>query len=305
MASKFFRKLKRKVDSNRAAPSVSAAQKVTRTYELLEQILGHLDPHSLRQARLVNTYWLAIVRNSPVLTPRSTTSNRPRTTTTIPIAAPSVGLTSLVLRFANPDVAAAPFPFPSDPTPASTFHGQLTVDHERWKVDGSVAGHLHEHRHSSLLGHLLAHSDTYILLYAVCSRPSFTALREWLAQMTRPTEPLSLLVATTPAPRRGRRQCIPAAVLATQTDLPAEQWAVSPSEGAALARELECAFVETSAKTGAGVREAFAAACRAHKRARLEALERRRSVGRGGVPAEARERRERWWEWYRAGRGWG
>lgn len=311
MATKLFQKIKQKTTSRRAAEATSATQKATQTYELLEQILAYLDPHSLRQARLVNNYWHSIVCDSSTLAGRFLEADRPRNVSTVPIGVPGVGINSLVTRFAHADVAAAAFPFDPDPTWEPAFRSRIVVDSERWLIDGTMGGYLHDEssgaREVRFLGQTLANCDTYMLLYSVSSRFSFDRLRAWVEQMNSGTEPLSLLVATKnrATRRRGGQRCVPAAVVSTKNDLHAELWAVQPSEGAAFARELGCPFVETSAKTGAGVQEAFAEACRTYKRARLETLaqrSKRSSLGRGvpAAAAEAKERRERWWRWYRA-----
>ncbi|KAJ7218786.1 P-loop containing nucleoside triphosphate hydrolase protein [Mycena haematopus] len=86
---------------------------------------------------------------------------------------------------------------------------------------------------------LLRDADGFILMYSTTSPYSFQDV-----------------VAYTRAVRRAKAAYAQNPVLslvANQSDRPAQDQEVTRIEGEALARELECAFAETSAKTGNGV----------------------------------------------------
>ena len=296
----------------RARPSTiqsSARQRVLATYELLEHILEYLDPRSLRQARLVETYWQNIIQNSSRHTARLMQSDRPRQLHTVLVGVRGCGMNSLVNTFILGPTDS--FPWADDPTWEPCFRRATIVDNERWMIDGSMDGYLDDRSHASFLGHTFRHSETYMLLYSMTSRESFDQLKVWLSSMESATEPLSMLIAKRATPNRskssdtGPKQCIPAALISTKNDLDSSRRAVSPAEGATLARELGCPFIETSAKTGAGVEQVFAEVCRTYKRVRLEEIRQRSirlSLTKAVTPSdpEARERKERWWRWYRA-----
>lgn len=284
----------------------SAKQRVIQTYELLEHVLGHLDPHSLRQAALVDRDWNTIIRNSSTLLTCVTESNKPRELRTVLVGMRSCGITGLVDCFDS----LSP-PWRSSSLWDAFFEKAITVDGERWMLRGSTDGYLDDETHAALVGHMLTNSETYMLIYSVDSRESFNRLKAWLASMNSATEPLSMLVANHATPSKNRssgagpKKCIPAALVSTKNTIAASTSTrdVSQAEGAAFARELGCPFIETSTRTGAGVQEAFAEVCRTYKRVRLEELRKRSkrsSLTKAIAPHESNERKERWWRWYGA-----
>lgn len=289
-----------------AVPPRSATYRAINTYELLQHILGYLDPHSLRMAALVEKHWHQIIHDSSVLEARLSSSDKSHIVRTVLIGMRGVGMKHLVHSFCyGPAEESEVLP---DPTWEPGFRKTMMLDKEQWMIDGSADGYVGPGEASGWLGHALAHSETYILLYAASSRLSFDQITAWLAEINSPTEPLSQLVATQRASwrRLGHAEpdrCLPGAVVSTKNDLHPSLKAVDASEGAALARDLGCQFIETSAKTGDGVDNAFAEACRAYKKARLDFLGRRSkrvSLTKRQTSSmhETNERKDRWWGWY-------
>lgn len=306
MAVKFLKRLR--VMERTKSRQLSALEQVTQTYELLEHILDYLDPHSLRQAHLVAKYWHSIVHKSSMLAARTQESRRLHSVRAVLIGVNGAGKDTLVNCLLMGPVADFTDHF--DPCWEPSFRKQMIVDDERWLIDGTSNGIVDSDQHTSYVGHCLANSETYILIYSTSSRHSFDEIKAWVAKMNSPTEPLSTLVSTEIAKRKNTRdrlrldRCIPAAVVSTKNDFSPSLKEVDPSEGAAFARELGCAFIETSAKTGDGVEAAFAEVCRTYKRAKVaELLERSRRTSLLGAvhagPTGSNERRERWWRWYR------
>jgi GTPase KRas len=307
MAPALLARLRRKPNSGH-----EARDKVLLTYELLEAILHFLDPKALSRADLVNTYWHTIIRASSTLSARVAHTDKYCNINTLLIGKRGSGHDSLVTRLMLGSDGAWPFGY--DPTWSPDFRYSFEIDGEKWLLDGASGGWTDFWpEYASMMGQMLANCETYMLLYAVDSRESFEEIKAWVAKMRRPDEPLSLLVATRFAELQGRKgsrraqPCFPAAVVATKNDLPSHAKRVEPSEGAELAKELGCPFVETSAKTGGGVQEAFVEMCRMYKHARLEFLRQQRPkrislVGKAMLqptPSDTKERKERWWRWYR------
>ncbi|CAI6097212.1 unnamed protein product [Clonostachys chloroleuca] len=92
-------------------------------------------------------------------------------------------------------------------------------------------------------------ADMFLLVYRIGSRESFDEMKE--------RHQLIL----------GRRpDKVPIILVGNKCDLSSNMRAVSPEEGADLARELGCGFVETSAKDNVNVEQTFTDLIRAHRR---------------------------------------
>lgn len=305
MPTKLMSRRRRKNPASAGPGPLSALDKVTQTYELLEHILGFLDPHSLRQAHLANHYWHDIIHNSSELSARTKPAHS--TARNMVLGAYSAGkeaLLSSLLMGPSPDPVIR-----YDMRWEQRFRKELTVDGEAWVIEGCSNPTLNLTSYPGYLGQCLAKSDTYMLVYSAGSLHSFEEITRWLTKITSATEPLSMLVATRNERRKCTRsetrldKCLPVAVVATDNELEASDKKVDPSQGAALARELGCAFYQTSAVTGEGIEAAFAEACRTYKRARMaEITERLKKTSRlaavSTADPAAKERKERWWRWY-------
>lgn len=84
-------------------------------------------------------------------------------------------------------------------------------------------------------------SDGIILVYDISDRSSFSSIRGYHDQLRRHHQ---IVTHNTNSPARFER--LPIVIIGNKTDLASER-AVSTEEGAALAKELGCGFVETSA----------------------------------------------------------
>ena len=85
-------------------------------------------------------------------------------------------------------------------------------------------------------------ADCVVFTYDCTSESSFESMRHWVRQFEAHTQ--------------GRSDAIQKVLLGNKCDL-AEEKVIHPEQGAALAKEFNMAFFETSAKTGLNVQEAF------------------------------------------------
>ncbi|VUC20899.1 unnamed protein product [Clonostachys rosea] len=99
----------------------------------------------------------------------------------------------------------------------------------------------------------LRKADMFLLVYRIGSRESFDEMKE--------RHQLIL----------GRREDkVPIILVGNKCDLSSNMRAVSPEEGADLARELGCGFIETSAKDNVNVEQTFINLIREHRRMEQE-----------------------------------
>ncbi|KAJ7359676.1 P-loop containing nucleoside triphosphate hydrolase protein [Mycena albidolilacea] len=157
------------------------------------------------------------------------------------VGAPAVGKTRFISRFVLDD-----FEEDLESSPIEQgFSRKLTVDGQKTIVTllDIYQGHRkipqQPHDDDTAVQTLLRDADGYILMYSTTSPYAFQDI-----------------VAHTRAVRRAK--AAPAldpvlALVANQNDRPAQDQEVTRAAGEALARELDCAFAETSAKTGDGV----------------------------------------------------
>lgn len=132
---------------------------------------------------------------------------------------------------------------------------------------------------TALMHQLICDGETYMLVYSISDRQAFTAMRRYRERILAAKEPGAPMV-----------------LVGSKCDLdktsPGDR-EVFPEEGAALAREFGCEFMETSAKDGTNVEEAFHEAARAWNRRRAE-LEEERVRAMEKAEAEARRRGTGW-----------
>jgi len=152
------------------------------------------------------------------------------------VGAPAVGKTRFISRFVLDD-----FEELESSMIEQGFSRKLTIDSQKTIVtlldiyQGS-RGKLPEEAKDDVVETLLRDADAFILMYSTTSPYSFQDV-----------------VAYTRAVRRAKAAYAQNPVLslvANQSDRPAHDQEVTRAEGEALARELDCAFAETSAKTG-------------------------------------------------------
>ncbi|KAL1752541.1 small GTPase superfamily [Schizophyllum commune] len=146
-----------------------------------------------------------------------------------------VGKTTLLLRFLDSDES---FNAKTAVTVGMDFHlhamkvGGRMVRLSIWDTAG-------QERFRSLTNNFYRGAQGVVLVYDVCDRESFEALRQWYTDVkTRaPSETVKILVANKVDKSEGRQ--------------------VSRDEGAAYATQMKSLYVEASAKTAVGVKEVF------------------------------------------------
>lgn len=94
-------------------------------------------------------------------------------------------------------------------------------------------------------------SDGIVLVYDVSNRSSFSGIRQYHDQLRQDHQRVT---HNTNSPVRFER--LPIMIVGSKADLASER-AVSIEEGTALAKELGCGFVETSATQGINIEKAF------------------------------------------------
>ncbi|KAJ7634536.1 P-loop containing nucleoside triphosphate hydrolase protein [Roridomyces roridus] len=155
-------------------------------------------------------------------------ANDPDAWTIALVGAPRVGKTRFISRFVLDDFEELESSGPKG------FSRHLTVDKQKTVV--TLLDIYHGVNEEEAAEAQLRDADAFILMYSS-------------------TSPYSLqdVVAYTRAVCRAYGQDPLLALVANQCDRPAHDQEVSLQEGTALARELDCVFLQVSAKTGEGV----------------------------------------------------
>eukprot|EP00727_Mastigamoeba_balamuthi_P004461 m51a1_g14012 putative ras gtpase (969) ;mRNA; r:1089721-1092844 len=130
-----------------------------------------------------------------------------------------------------------------DPTIEDSYRKQMVVDDETCLLD--ILDTAGQEEYSAMRDQYMRVGDTYILVYSVTSRSSFEAVPMMREQLMRVRD----------------SDRVPIVLVGNKTDLD-DGRAVSNYEGSELARTWGCPFVETSAKTGSNVEQAFFTAVR-------------------------------------------
>ena len=126
-----------------------------------------------------------------------------------------------------------------------------SIAREKWVVD--IGGLSRYSESAAQLPSYIRDTDCYALVYSITSRESFDSMRLWHDNI----HAVRNNWISTPHPSRRLERPELLALIATQCDVPDSQRQVSVDEGMKLARELECLFYETSAKTAYNVDEVF------------------------------------------------
>ena len=101
-------------------------------------------------------------------------------------------------------------------------------------------------------------SDGFLLVYSTTSRSSFNHVRKFYNQIHASRDSAGMSMPT------------PILLVGNKSDMVADR-EVAVSEGKALARDLGCEFIETSAKGNVNVEEAFHSVTRIIQRQRIQA----------------------------------
>jgi len=145
-----------------------------------------------------------------------------------------------------------------DPTIEDSYRKQVQIDGQSCMLE--VLDTAGQEEYVSLRDQWIRDGEGFVLVYSISSRASFQRIKKFYSQIQRvkesaqagsPTYPgspsLSNPVASGPAP---------VMLVGNKCDRVTER-EVSTQEGAALARELSCEFVEASAKNCVNVEKAF------------------------------------------------
>lgn len=127
-----------------------------------------------------------------------------------------------------------------DPTIEDSYRKQIHVDGTQSLLE--VLDTAGQEEYTALRDQWIRDGDGFVLVYSIASRSTFDRMRKLLDQIAR-VKDLDL-------------QDIPVMIVGNKCDKTLER-EVNVSEGAQLAKSLTCGFMETSAKTGTNVEEAF------------------------------------------------
>ncbi|KAK8007037.1 hypothetical protein PG989_001027 [Apiospora arundinis] len=148
-----------------------------------------------------------------------------------------VGKTALVIQFYLHHFVPT-----YDPTIEDSYQKQVVVDGRACAVQ--VLDTAGQKDYSVLRDQWIQHGQSFFLVYSITSRSSFSNVRDLYANIRQTKESLDL------------HHLGPILLIGNKCDVESER-VVSTQEGHALALELGCGFIETSAKYGVNVEAAF------------------------------------------------
>ena len=146
-----------------------------------------------------------------------------------------------------------------EPTVEDSYTKQVLIDQQSCVLQ--ILDTAGAKEYEGLQSQWIRDSSAFLLVYNVASRSSFTAVRKLYAQIQRTTDSINSeslngrsyhIVERPSAVSVGP---IPVILVGNKNDVHGRE--VWPEEGRMLAKELECGFVETSAKTRSNVEGAF------------------------------------------------
>jgi len=185
-----------------------------------------------------------------------------------------------------------------DPTIEDSYRKQVVIDGKACMLE--VLDTAGQEEYTALRDQWIRDGEAFLLVYSISSRKSFNRIHKFHAQVQRvkesslsspayPESPLSSIAAPL---ERGPAQVL---MVGNKCDRVTER-EVSTQEGDALARELGCGFVESSAKNCVNIEKAFYDLVRRLQRQRMKPLPTRKpwtsqkTVARTGYAVE-----RRWW----------
>ncbi|KAK2946390.1 putative small GTPase superfamily [Blattamonas nauphoetae] len=125
-----------------------------------------------------------------------------------------------------------------DPTIEDVYRTQLTVDNTACYLDiTDTAG---QEDITGMRDKYITDGEAFVLVYAVDSRPSFDEIKILHNQI-----------------KTQKEKNVPIIICANKDDLEPSAHHVKSQEGKDLAKDLNCLFIETSAKTGKNVTDSF------------------------------------------------
>lgn len=129
-----------------------------------------------------------------------------------------------------------------DPTLENSFRKRVVIDGEAGVLD--ILDTAEEQQPSTLVTEYIKHAHGIVLTYSITSRASFNEIQDHRSRVLR-------LRDDTPT-----AACVCMVLCGNKCDL-ADKREVPITEGQALAKQLNCRFVEISAKTGENLSEMF------------------------------------------------
>lgn len=221
-----------------------------RTYELLEQILSYIDHPTLRQCRLVNSFFHRVIDQNDRLCRTWRQRLRLRQLKVLLGGAANVGKRTLITKWARlpPDMMKR---YSARPHPRVIKLRQ--TEGENWLAeihffDGDAAG-LDESKGLELLAQWLNGVRAVVLVYSAGSRYSFNVARAWGRRIKRRDRaPGGGIREHDRDAMQTTRQVILLGIIATKCDLPPPARVVDPGEGAALASGHGVPFWQVSSK---------------------------------------------------------
>lgn len=150
----------------------------------------------------------------------------------------AVGKTSLTVSYCHNHFVEC-----YDPTIEDCYRRQKLVDDRACLIE--ILDTAGQEEFSALRDQWIRESEGYVLVYSIISRDTFNAISSLASAIHRVVE----------------KDKVPIILVANKSDLEAKRQ-VTKDEGVQLARSIGATFVEASAKTRAGVEEAFDAGVR-------------------------------------------
>jgi len=173
-----------------------------------------------------------------------------------------VGKTALAVQF-----ALKHYPESHDPTIEDVYRTQLVVDHRLCFIEVIDTAGVEEYQ--AFRDQWIRECQGFILVYSITSRYSFEYLEDIYQSM-----------------RRVKRGELIFMLVGTKCDKMAHEREVLKREGAALARQYGCGFIETSAKTTQNVDRLFINLVRSLRQTGSTEQEPRQSAKKGRKPCK-------------------
>ncbi|KAK3627800.1 RAS2 protein [Elasticomyces elasticus] len=173
-----------------------------------------------------------------------------------------------------------------DPTIEDSYRKQVQIDGQSCMLE--VLDTAGQEEYTALRDQWIRDGEGFVLVYSISSRSSFTRIQKFHHQIQRvkesaaagsptyPGSPLSQTMGLASGPA-------PVMLVGNKCDRVTER-EVSTQEGSALAKQLNCDFVEASAKNCVNVEKAFYDVVRRLRNQRANAP---RDAGKGAKPADS------------------
>ncbi|VUC26132.1 unnamed protein product [Clonostachys rosea] len=134
-----------------------------------------------------------------------------------------------------------------DPTGDGSYRKQVVVDGTPCVVE--VLDTDGQDEYKALRELWIREGEAFLLVFSITSRNSFTSVRSYCQQI-----------------QKIKKSEVPLILVGNKSDLASTDREVSPQEAEALAKELNCTFIETSAKIPHNIDETFHSLIRLHRK---------------------------------------